>query len=200
MGPKKQDNSPQVELFRNRLESMISMDHELLKLSRLIRWEMFDEHWGALFESNRGAPATPTRLIARLHYLKKLNTRVGRVARDIERQLEQHDAHVREAFTVTLSQTKRIMSQKRTDKYKLYSLHASEAECINKGKAHKFMSLASRLRWPPPAPAASWSEQEPVRVILMTAIRWQHSCNRWRLLPGLCQIGVLWTGVFATMV
>ncbi|MDQ6972808.1 MAG: IS5 family transposase [Mariprofundaceae bacterium] len=284
MGPKKLAKMPQEDLFRLRLENMISMEHELVKLSRLIRWGVFEEEWGKLFESNRGAPAIPTRLIAGLHYLKhmyklsdedvverwvenpywqyfcgeqwfrhdlpidpssmsrwrkrigrdgcelllkqtietatdsgslpkkefrkvnvdttvqekniafptdaklldaarrklvklagehgiglrqnynrvgkrlvrqiggytharqfrrmrsalkKLNIRVGRVVRDIERQLMYCDDEVREAFTTALSQAKRIMAQKRSDKHKLYSLHAPETECISKGKAHK---------------------------------------------------------------
>ena len=284
MGPKQQQTTPQEDMFRHRLENMISMDHELVKLSHLIDWSKFEASWGSLFESRRGAPATPTRLIAGLHYLKhmhalsdeavvarwvenpywqyfcgeqwfrhdlpidpssmsrwrkrigkdgcemllkasidtavsskalpvkefrkvnvdttvqekhicfptdaklldsarrklvklaaehhlplrqnynrvcktlvrkiagyahakqfkrmrsalkKLNARVGRVVRDIERKLVDCDQHVEGAFSIHLSQAKRVIAQKRTDKHKLYSLHAPEAECISKGKAHK---------------------------------------------------------------
>jgi IS5 family transposase len=63
---------PQEDLFRSRLENMISLDHELVQLSRQIAWEVFDDAWGKLFESSRGAPATPTTLIAGLHYLKHM--------------------------------------------------------------------------------------------------------------------------------
>jgi|AMFO01.1.fsa_nt_gi hypothetical protein len=69
MGPKRKESIPQGELFRSRLENMISLEHELVKLSRLIDREAFDAEWGKLFESNLGAPAIPTRLIAGLHYL-----------------------------------------------------------------------------------------------------------------------------------
>jgi IS5 family transposase len=31
----------------------------------------------------------------------------------------------------------RLLAQEKKDKNKLYSLHASEVECISKGKAHK---------------------------------------------------------------
>jgi len=284
MGPKKVKGTSQEHLFRSRLDNMICMDHELVKLSRLIRWEVFDNEWGKLFESTRGAPAIPTRLIAGLQYLKqinqlsdedvvrvwkenpywqyfcgeqwfqhdlpihpssmsrwrnrigkdgcglllketieaathskalphkefrkvnvdttvqekniafptdaklldaarrklvrladdhgivlrqnynrvgkhlvrkiggyaharqfrrmraalkKLNIRVGRVVRDIERQLAHRDDQTKEAFATALLQARRIMNQKRTDKNKLYSLHAPETECISKGKAHK---------------------------------------------------------------
>jgi Transposase DDE domain. len=69
--------------------------------------------------------------------LRKLNVRVGRVVRDIERQLEGRDERTREAFARDLALARRILSQKRSDKDKLYSLHAPETECISKGKAHK---------------------------------------------------------------
>mgnify|MGYP000418654559 CR=1 FL=1 len=65
-------NLPQDELFRMRLDNLLDMNHELIKLSGLIDWDSFDEKWGELFESTKGAPATRTRLIAGLHYLKDL--------------------------------------------------------------------------------------------------------------------------------
>jgi hypothetical protein len=34
MGPKRKESIPQGELFRSRLENMISLEHELVKLSR----------------------------------------------------------------------------------------------------------------------------------------------------------------------
>jgi IS5 family transposase len=284
MGPKRMEKTAQEELFRSRLENMISLEHDLVKLSRLIDWEALDGEWGKLFVSDRGAPAIRTRLIAGLHYLKhmhklsdeevvnrwvenpywqyfcgeewfrhelpihpsslsrwrkrigksgcerllqetitaatrskalparefrkvnvdttvqekniafptdaklldtsrrrlvkladeyglslrqnynrvgprlvrriggyahakqfkrmrsalkKLNVRVGRVVRDIERQLEDRDEQTREAFAHDLALARRILGQKRMDKDKLYSLHAPEVECIGKGKAHK---------------------------------------------------------------
>ncbi len=39
-------NLPQDELFRMRLENMLDMNHELIKLSELIDWDSFDEQWG----------------------------------------------------------------------------------------------------------------------------------------------------------
>jgi len=64
---------PQEELFRMRLDNMLDMNHELIKLSELIDWNSFDEQWGELFQSKRGAPAIRTRLIAGLHYLMHLH-------------------------------------------------------------------------------------------------------------------------------
>ncbi len=55
-----------------RLENMLDINHELIKLSKHIDWESPDKEWGALFVSTKGAPAIRTRLIAGLHYLKHL--------------------------------------------------------------------------------------------------------------------------------
>jgi len=73
----------------------------------------------------------------KLKALKQLKTLVGRVQRDIERQLQAHPEEVRSAFEVTLEKTRRILSQQRQDKSKLYSFHAPKVEYIAKGKAHK---------------------------------------------------------------
>ena len=56
-----------------RLENMLDINHELIKLSKHIDWESPDKEWGALFVSTKGAPAIRTRLIAGLHYLKHLH-------------------------------------------------------------------------------------------------------------------------------
>lgn len=284
MGPKKIESELDNDLFRHRLDNLIDMRHELVRLSELIDWPVFESQWGALFEDKRGAPALPTRLIAGLQYLKhtyklsdedvvrrwvenpyfqyfcgetyfqhrapihptsltrwrkrigeegcewlltetieaakrsgaltqtsikrvnvdttvqekavtfptdsklldtirrrliklcqshgiglrqnynrvakhllrkisgyahakqykrmraalkKLSIRVGRVVRDIERQLVDQNESIKAAFVESLSTAKRLLKQKRTDKNKLYSIHAPETECISKGKAHK---------------------------------------------------------------
>lgn len=61
---------------------------------------------------------------------------LGCVYRDILRQLE-NNPEVKENFTHLLGQANWALTQQRTDKNKLYSLHAPETECIAKGKAHK---------------------------------------------------------------
>ncbi len=69
--------------------------------------------------------------------LKQLKTLVGRVYRDIERQLADQSDTVKLAFKETLEKTQRILNQQPQDKNKLYSFHATEVECISKGKVHK---------------------------------------------------------------
>jgi len=64
---------------------------------------------------------------------KKFKTNLGRVIPDIERKIGQGDEALRGAMRLA----KRIESQQRKDKGKVYSVHAPEVECISKGKAHK---------------------------------------------------------------
>ena len=71
------------------------------------------------------------------HAVKKHKARVGRVYRDIVRKIEYAQAAVQQDFAQILAQTEQLLSQTRTSKNKLYTLHAPEVECIGKGKAHK---------------------------------------------------------------
>ncbi len=49
---------------------MIDMRHELVKLAALIDWEFFEREWAGFFSSDKGRPATPSRLVAGLLYLQ----------------------------------------------------------------------------------------------------------------------------------
>ncbi|WP_157658318.1 IS5 family transposase, partial [Burkholderia ubonensis] len=69
--------------------------------------------------------------------LRTLRSRVGRVMRDVERQLGGVAQQGRAALEDLIGRTKRILSQKTKDKNKLYALHAPEVECISKGKARQ---------------------------------------------------------------
>lgn len=68
--------------------------------------------------------------------VKKLKNYLGRTVRDIERQIKD-SLDFQTAFTELLSKSKRLLSQDKKSKNKLYSLHAPEAYCISKGKAGK---------------------------------------------------------------
>ncbi len=67
---------------------------------------------------------------------RNLKTYLGRVVRDIERKIAA-SVELQSVFLEPLSLARRILSQSRHDKNKLYSIHAPEVECIAKGKAHK---------------------------------------------------------------
>jgi len=64
---------------------------------------------------------------------KKLKTMLGCVIRDIERKCANPEALLVKA----LNTARKIFSQKRNDKNKVYSVHAPEVECIAKGKIRK---------------------------------------------------------------
>lgn len=66
--------------------------------------------------------------------LRTLRSRVGRVMRDVDRQVEQVGGTGRVALMELIARAKRILNQKTKDKNKLYALHAPEVECIAKGK------------------------------------------------------------------
>src|SRR6202043_726295 len=69
--------------------------------------------------------------------LRKLNTYVGRVIRDITRKIE-GDPWLEAKFAPLLSLARRVRAQERGQRGpKVYSLHAPEVECIGKGKPHK---------------------------------------------------------------
>ena len=84
--------------------------------------------------------------------LRKLRTYLGRVTRDIARRIKGRSELV-EAFRRPLYLARRVREQRQRQRGpKVYSLHASEVECIGKGKAHRpyefgvKVSVATTLR------------------------------------------------------
>lgn len=68
--------------------------------------------------------------------VKNLKNYLGRVVRDVERKTAEC-VSLQEHFAPLLNKSKRLLSQTKKSKNKLYSLHAPEAYCISKGKAGK---------------------------------------------------------------
>lgn len=68
--------------------------------------------------------------------VRKLRTHLGRVYRDLLRKLPE-DLDLSAEQRQAIHHAQRLLRQTRKSKNKLYSLHAPEAECISKGKAHK---------------------------------------------------------------
>jgi IS5 family transposase len=66
-----------------------------------------------------------------------LKTRVGRVYRDVQRQLAAQPLEATQAFAELLGKTERLLTQTRHSNNKLYSVHAPEVECLGEDKAHK---------------------------------------------------------------
>ena len=120
-------------------------DGRLLERSRQHLVKLADAHGIALRQNyNREAPRIAAQIgryahakqFKRMHRaMKTLKTRVGRVYRDIQRNLdaipEEHQAKAHDLLFCA----NRILTQQKKDKNKLYALHAPEVECISKGKA-----------------------------------------------------------------
>ena len=69
--------------------------------------------------------------------LRRLATYLGRVIRDIDRQVR-HVPALDAIFRPSLFLASRVREQKRGERgRKVYSIHAPEVECIGKGKPHK---------------------------------------------------------------
>ena len=60
----------QGDLFRSRLDQILSRKHPLFLLANQIDWHFFDKEFGQLFVESFGCSGLPTRLIVSLHYLK----------------------------------------------------------------------------------------------------------------------------------
>lgn len=72
MRPKKTEiekTGSQRSMFEQRLDEMLDERHALYKLAHTLRWENFDKKFGPMFQE-RGRPASSTRLIVGLLYLK----------------------------------------------------------------------------------------------------------------------------------
>jgi IS5 family transposase len=72
MKPNKTGSKSEADLFRSRLDQMINMRHELVRLAGLIDWTFFDQRFEPLY-SETGRPGIPTRLMVGLHLLKHIH-------------------------------------------------------------------------------------------------------------------------------
>jgi len=73
---------------------------------------------------------------------KKLKTIAGRLLRELERELPPEKLLL---YKEELSLYKRVLSQERKDKNKIYSLHKPFTACIAKGKAHKKYEYGNKI-------------------------------------------------------
>ena len=89
----------------------------------------------ALFMNNRYSAARQSRRARR--ELRRLKVYLGRVHRDLQRQLLLQSTAVQAQSAELMVRVARILAQQRHDHHKLYSVHAPEVECIAKGKVHK---------------------------------------------------------------
>lgn len=73
---------------------------------------------------------------------KKLKTYLGRVVRDIERKISPEQSVI---FSELLDLAKKLLSQEKKSKNKIYSLHEPRVYCISKGKARTPYEFGSKV-------------------------------------------------------
>ena len=70
MRPRPMRPTGQSDMFRSRLDQIINLDHELVRLARLIAWGFIEGRCGEAYCDAVGHPPLPTRLMAGLAILK----------------------------------------------------------------------------------------------------------------------------------
>lgn len=70
MKPRERRERGEQDLFRSRLDQIINMSHELVKLAQAIDWRFLEEKCGEAYRDGPGMPPLPTRLMAGLSILK----------------------------------------------------------------------------------------------------------------------------------
>jgi len=71
---------------------------------------------------------------------RKMKTIAGRLTRELERKLPAGSKH-----ETKLALFQQILSQKKGDKNKIYSVHETHVQCIGKGKQHKKYEFGSKV-------------------------------------------------------
>lgn len=70
MKPRECRETGEQDLFRARLDQIIDMSHELVKLAQAIDWRFLEGRFGEVYSEGPGMPPLPTRLMAGLAILK----------------------------------------------------------------------------------------------------------------------------------
>ena len=68
--PRERRETGEQDLFRARLDQILNMNHELVRLARSIDWPVLEAHFGEVYCDGPGMPPLPTRLMAGLAILK----------------------------------------------------------------------------------------------------------------------------------
>ena len=70
MKPRERRETGEMDLFRSRLDQIINMNHELVRLAKTVSWEAIEARCGEVYSDGPGMPPLPTRLMAGLAILK----------------------------------------------------------------------------------------------------------------------------------
>ncbi|MEY9323531.1 IS5-like element ISRsp18 family transposase [Sinorhizobium fredii] len=68
--PRERRQTGEQDLFRSRLDQIINMKHELVRLAQAIDWPVLETRFGTVYSDGAGMPPLPTRLMAGLAILK----------------------------------------------------------------------------------------------------------------------------------
>ena len=68
--PRERRDKGEQDLFRSRLDQIINMDHELVRLADAIDWPHLEDRFGEVYSDGPGMPPLATRLMAGLAILK----------------------------------------------------------------------------------------------------------------------------------
>jgi transposase, IS5 family len=68
--PREKRETGEQDLFRSRLDQIINMKHELVRLAQAIDWPALEARFGTVYSDGPGMPPLPTRLMAGLAILK----------------------------------------------------------------------------------------------------------------------------------
>jgi IS5 family transposase len=68
--PREKRETGEQDLFRSRLDQIINMSHELVRLAEAIDWAHLETRFGEVYADGPGMPPLPTRLMAGLAILK----------------------------------------------------------------------------------------------------------------------------------
>ena len=68
--PPERRNTNEQDLFRSRLDQILNMAHELVRLADTIDWPFLEHRFGEVYSDGPGMPPLPTRLMAGLAILK----------------------------------------------------------------------------------------------------------------------------------
>ena len=70
MKPRERHETGTQDMFRSRLDQIINMKHELVRLAKAVSWSFIETKCGAVYADGPGMPPLPTRLMAGLAILK----------------------------------------------------------------------------------------------------------------------------------
>ena len=70
MKPRERREKGEQDLFRSRLDQIINMNHELVKLAKAVSWSFIETKCGEVYSEGPGMPPLPTQLMAGLAILK----------------------------------------------------------------------------------------------------------------------------------